>query len=69
MTAMDQYDASVLKCLTEMRKEIGYIKRELSKINDKVDKLKEEQINFMSAFPNGIDSHKNDHKKKKWFLF
>lgn len=66
---MDQYNASVLKCLTEMRKEIGYIKRELSKINDKVDKLKEEQNNFMNAFPNGIDNHRNDHKKKKWFLF
>ena len=65
---MDHYDASVLRYLTEMRKEIGYIKEELSILNEKVDKLKEEQDNFMSAFPHGIESHiKYHNKKKKWF--
>ena len=64
-----QYNASILKCLTDMRKEIMSIKRELTKINEKVDTLKEEQNNFLSAFPDGIEQHQLDHKKKKWFLF
>lgn len=66
---MDDFNRSVLKYLSEMSSEIKKIKTELDDINFDIKKIKEEQEKMMSTFPNGLESHKNDHVRRRWLLF
>jgi len=68
---MDAFQTSMLKYMTELTSEIKKIKDDIADIKLVVSDLKEEHEEFMNAFPNGIEDHKNDHvkQKKKWFIF
>lgn len=66
---MDAFQTSMLKYMADLTSEINKIKEDIADIKLNVSVLKGEQEDFMKAFPNGIEDHKNDHVKKKWFLF
>lgn len=66
---MDAFQTSMLKYMSDLQTEIRNIKQDVAIIKNDIKELKKEHENLMSAFPNGIDSHARDHKKKKWFLF
>jgi seryl-tRNA synthetase len=66
---MDKYDAVVLRYLSEMTNEIKKIKTDMIEIKDDIKTIKKDVVNIMEAFPNGIEDHKKDHKKRKWYQF
>lgn len=66
---MDDINKSILRYLTEMTSEMKKIKQDISDINNDIKKIKEEQSKILDTFPNGLESHKKDHAKKKWVIF
>lgn len=65
---MSPYDQSVLRLLSDIDSQLRKINSDIIDINDNIKDLKKEHETFMSAFPNGIEDHKRDHKKKKWWI-
>ena len=66
---MDPMNESIFRYLVEISSEIKKIKFDIADIKNSLNDVKTEQDNFMNGFPNGIDSHRKDHtKKKKWFF-
>jgi hypothetical protein len=55
----DLYFETLMKCITEIKVEIGNIKEDIVKINESIIELKKENDNIKN----------NSQKKKKWFLF
>lgn len=66
---MDAFQQSMLKYMADLQFEIRNIKQDIATIKNDIKELKREHESLMNAFPNGLESHANDHKKKKWFLF
>lgn len=59
---------SILKLLIEMQSEIKTIKVDITNINKNIEQIKIEHDRFHSAFPNGIDDHREVHRKKRFFF-
>ena len=66
---MDAFQQSMLKYMSELQAEIRNIKSDISVIKNDIKELKKEHDTLMSAFPQGLERHAKDHKKKKWFIF
>lgn len=64
----DKILPSILKLLIEMQSEIKTIKNDVTKINNNIEQIKIEHDKFNSAFPYGIDDHKEVHRKKRFFF-
>jgi len=60
---------SILKLLIELQTEIKTIKSDINNINKNVEEIKSDHDRIMSAFPNGIDEHREFHRKKRFFFF
>lgn len=70
MSNTEKLLSAILQSTTQLHKEINSIKTDVDDIKTKIESIKKDNDNnfkkIMSAFPNGIDSHANEHKLKWW---
>lgn len=62
-------NSAILKCLVDLKSEISSIKEDIVTINKNLEEIKKEHNLYRSAFPNGIDDHREFHKKKRFIFF
>lgn len=65
----DKILPSILKLLVELQAEIKTIKTDITNINKNVEEIKNDHDRILSAFPNGIDDHREFHRNKRFFFF
>lgn len=66
---MEQTDGALYKLIVSIKGDINHIKNDVDSLKQSIDQLKIEQQKLTNAFPYGIEQHRKDHAKRKWFIF